>query len=317
MRAVRCREGRIEVADVAAPTGEGVRVRVRSAGICGSDLHMIDGGWPLADTPGHEIAGELADGRAVAIEPIVACGVCAACQRGEYNLCPTQLADFIGIGRNGGMAEELVVPSSCLVMLAPGVSAADACLVEPLAVAVHGLRMAQVGPGKRVAVIGGGSIGLCAVAAAGATGAEVSLAARYDAQLSAGERLGARALDPAALDALFDVVVDCAGSASALEQACQIARPGADLVLLASYWDGFSPPGMALSTKEIRILPSFMYRRYPDGGRDVDAAAALLATRPEIARILITHRLPLDAAAEAFAIARDRQSGAIKVVLSP
>jgi threonine dehydrogenase-like Zn-dependent dehydrogenase len=272
---------------------------------------MLDGGWPMAGTPGHEIAGELDDGRAVAVEPVIGCGECDSCRSGETNLCATQLERFVGIGRDGGMAEELLVPDACLVPLPEGVSPTDACLVEPLAVAVHGLRKASIRSGQRVAVVGGGSIGLCAVAAA-PPGVEVALVARHDAQRAAGERLGA-----SELSGHYDVVVDCAGTQSALELACGIARPGASLVLLASYWDGFAPPGMLLCTKEIKILPSFMYRRYEDGDRDVDAAARLLAERPEIASTLITHRFPLDAAAEAFEIARDRGSGAIKVVLSP
>jgi threonine dehydrogenase-like Zn-dependent dehydrogenase len=313
VRAVRCHQGTIRVEEVPAPLskdGDGIRVRVRSAGICGSDLHMIDAGFPMLRTPGHEIAGELADGTGVAIEPIVACGECEECARGRYNLCPTQLQAFIGIGRDGGMAEELVVPERCLVRLAPGVPVADACLVEPLAVAIHGLRKLSFDGSQRVAVIGGGTIGLCALAAALERGAEVGLRARHDVQLAAGSRLGAREVAGS-----YDVVIDCAGTAGALEEACRICRPGGTLLLLASYWDGFEPPGMLLCMKEIAVVPSFMYAR-ADEGRDVDAAAALLRARPEIAAALITHRLPLEAAAEAFALARDRKR-AIKVVLSP
>ena len=72
---------------------------------------------------------------------------------------------MVGIGRDGGMAEEVLVPARSLVVLTPGLSVADACLVEPLAVAVHGIRRAGVGAGDRVLVIGGGAIGLCAVLA--------------------------------------------------------------------------------------------------------------------------------------------------------
>jgi threonine dehydrogenase-like Zn-dependent dehydrogenase len=311
MRAVRCHAGRISVEDVATPTGDGIRVRVRSAGICGSDLHMIDGGWAIASTPGHEIAGELPDGTAVAIEPLIGCGECAECLRGDYNLCPTQLQRFLGIALPGGMQEELVVPEHCIIPLDEAVRVEDASLVEPLAVAVHGLRMAGLVPSMRVAVIGGGAIGQCAIAAITHVGAEVSLHARHDAQRAAGERLGATEIE-----GHYDLVVDCAGSKSGLETACNIVRPGGTMALLASYWDGFEPPGMALSMKEIRIVPSFMYGRSADG-RDVDAAAVVLASNPEIPRAIITHRLPLDAAVEAFALARDRKSGVIKVVLSP
>lgn len=272
---------------------------------------MIDGGWPIAAPPGHEIAGVLDDGTEVAIEPIVGCGTCAPCLRGDYNLCPTQLERFIGIGTAGGMGEELIVPQHCIVPLPKGVRVEDASLVEPLAVAVHGLRLAGFTQEMRVAVVGGGAIGQCAVAAVAHVGAEVALHARHDAQRAAGERLGAREVEGD-----YDLVIDCAGTASALELACKIARPGAQMVLLASYWDGFAPPGMAITAKEIRIVPSFMYGRGPDG-RDVDAAATVLGANAKIPEAIITHRLPLDAAREAFDLARDRKSGAIKVVLLP
>jgi 2-desacetyl-2-hydroxyethyl bacteriochlorophyllide A dehydrogenase len=295
--------------EVPTPRHEGVRVRIRSAGICGSDLHMVDSAFAPKITLGHEMAGELADGTPVAIEPIAACQTCDCCRRGDYNLCRKGPTTVIGVGLDGGMADEIVVPERCLSPLAAGVSLADASLVEPLAVAVHGIRRAGVGPGARVAVIGGGSIGLCAVAAAHAAGAEVALEARHDAQREAGERLGARAFAGE-----YDVVVDSAGSSSALEKAVGAARPGGTLLLLGTYWSGMQMPGVPLCMKEIRVLPSSMYAR--DGMvRDFDVAAGLLAARPAIADALITHRFSLDEAVQAFATARNRAAGAIKVVL--
>ena len=274
---------------------------------------MIDAGYPMRAIPGHEIAGKLQDDTAVAVEPVIGCGHCECCLRGEYNLCPSQIERFLGIGQDGGMAEEIVVPESCLVALPRGVVAEDACLVEPLAVAVHGLRKAGLQDSQQVAVIGGGTIGQCAVAASSYVGASVALGARHDAQLAAGERLGAGKVDDSGC---YDLVVDCAGTQGALEEACRICRPGGTLLLLSAYWAGFEPPGMTLCMKEIRVVPSFMYARF-EGGRDVETAASVLAARPEIAETVITHRLPLDAAAEAFEVARDRKSGSIKVVLTP
>jgi len=319
MRAVRCSERGVQVVELPAPEGEGVRVRVASAGICGSDLHMLDGGLALGRTLGHEIAGVLPDGRNVAIEPVDPCGRCDPCSAGDYNLCERGASMLLGVGRDGGMADEVVAPARSLVTLPAGVTARDACLVEPLAVAAHGLRLAaQVsGPG-RLAVVGGGSIGLCAVAMARAGGAEVGLVARHAHQREAGRRLGAR--EP---EGRYDLVVDAAGSASALERALELCRPGATLLLLATYWEGkLTLPSFQVTLNEIRIVPSSMYSVASAAGaggeyRDVDAAAAALAGDPRIAETLITHRFPLDAAAEAFEVARQRESGAIKVVLEP
>jgi threonine dehydrogenase-like Zn-dependent dehydrogenase len=310
LRAVRCSGGSVEVVEVPAPRGDGVRVRIRSAGICGSDLHLVER-FPPTATLGHEMAGITSDGTPVAIEPIVPCGACPACAAGDYNRCAQGPGIVMGTGRDGGMADEVLVPERCLVPLPAGVAPADACLVEPLAVAVHGMRRAHVSGGARVAVIGGGSIGLCAVAVASHAGAEVALEARHDAQRAAGERLGA-----VAAAGSYDLVVDAAGTRSALARAALLARPGGTLLLLATYWGGLELPGFAVCLKEVAVVPASMYAR--DGAsRDVEVAAAILAARPAIAQALVTHRFPLDAAREAFAAAGDRAGGAIKVVLEP
>jgi threonine dehydrogenase-like Zn-dependent dehydrogenase len=218
---------------------------------------------------------------------------------------------IFGIMRDGGMADELIVPPRCIVPLPNGVAARDASLVEPLAVAVHGFRMIGLRGGQRVAVVGGGSIGLCAVAAARFAGAEVGLEARYDRQREAGERLGAKPIEGE-----YDVVVECAGSESAVQRMCELARPGATIILLSSYWGPLALPGFLVMLKELRLQPSSMYGRHSTG-RDSEAAAALLGANREIPGAIITHRLPLAAAREAFDIARDRKAGAIKVVLEP
>ncbi len=313
MRAVRVENGEVSVYDVPAKRGPGVRVSVSSAGICGSDLHVIaskDLGRPFV-TLGHEVAGTTDDGTPVAIEPLAPCGVCDACRRGEYNLCADSSAMIFGIGLDGGMADEMWVPERCLVPLPSGVELRDASLVEPLAVLVHSFRRAQVRPDQRVAVIGGGTIGLCAVAVAVALGCEVGLAARHDGQRAAGERLGATEISGE-----YDLVIEAAGSESALATAVDIARPSAQVAIPGIYWGPVALPGLAMCFKQVSLCPTTLYGRHA-AGRDVDNAAALLARTPELARAIITHRFPLDAAAEAFAAAADRASGAIKVVLEP
>lgn len=311
MRAVRCSGGAVEVVEVPPPTGEGVRVRIRSAGICGSDLHLVQGGFPIAATLGHEMAGIAPDGTPVAIEPLAPCGTCDACRRGDYNLCALGPSIVFGTARDGGMADELCVPERCLVRLPDGVTPADACLVEPIAVAVHGMRRAGLRPDLRVAVVGGGSIGLCAVAVASHAGAEVALVARHDAQREAGARLGAGEASFG-----YDLVVDAAGTRSALSRAVELARPGGALLLLATYWEGLELPGLPLCLKEVDVIPASMYGRH-GATRDVDVAAGVLAALPDLPATLVTHRFPLDAASEAFRTAADRRSGAIKVVLEP
>lgn len=315
MRAVRVIGGRPSVVDVARPSGEGVVVDVRSAGICGSDLHLLPLLSEVPVTLGHEFAGVLDDGRPVAVEPMAPCRRCGACRRGNYHLCEQGSTTItLGVGLDGGMAERCLVPAEAIVPLPAGLEPDDACLVEPLAVAVHGVRRGRLRGEERVAVVGGGSIGLCSIVAALATGAEVSLECRYDHQRAAGGRLGARDLAPDAGG--FDLVIEAAGTESALARAVHLARPGGRVVVVGTYWDSVVLPGLELGLKEVSIVPAITYNRR-GGARDVDIAAALLATRPEIAATLVTHRFPLDAAPEAFATAADRTTGAIKVVLDP
>ncbi len=311
MRAVRCPEGIPTVVDVPEPTGDGVLVTVASAGICGSDLHLLS--FSLPATFGHEFAGTLADGTPVAVEPIDPCHVCDACIDGNTQLCVRGPSMRFGVGRDGGMAEKVLVPTSSIARLPVGVEASNGCLVEPLAVAVHGVRRGNIRGSHRVAVIGGGTIGQTALVVAQQTGAKVDLSARHDRQIEAATRLGAGSLDGNG----YDVVIEAAGTASALAEAADRCRPGGTIVLLGSYWDGtVEMPGMAIGMKELTLVPAVMYGR-SGPSRDVDVAATILAQRPELSDIIVTHRFPLDAAAEAFVVAADRSAGAIKVVLEP
>jgi threonine dehydrogenase-like Zn-dependent dehydrogenase len=205
-----------------------------------------------------------------------------------------------------------MVPVTSIARLPGSVALRDACLVEPLAVAVHGVRQGRIGPAERVAVVGGGSIGLLAVIAVQAAGAAVDLEARHDSQREAAGRLGA-----APVSGHYDVVIEAAGTESALARSVELCRPGGRVVLLGTYWDGgVVMPGMEISMKEVELVPASMYSR-SGPSRDFDVAVAIMAGRPAIGATLITHRFPLDAAAEAFSVASNRAAGAIKVVLEP
>jgi 2-desacetyl-2-hydroxyethyl bacteriochlorophyllide A dehydrogenase len=312
MRAVRNTESGIEVAQVPSPDTDGdqVRVRVRASGICGSDLHLISWG-PMPVTLGHEIAGHLDDGTPVAIWPLIPCGRCDRCAVGEVTQCRQAVTRSIGIGRDGGMADEMVVAQSSVVPLPDGLDVADASLVEPIACSLHALRRAGLRGDERVAVVGAGMIGLAAALVARAEGCPVDVAARHDAQRAAAQRIGA-GTEP---DGEYDLVVDAAGTDSALQTCFDLLRPGGTVALVASYWEPVTFPQF-FSIKEPVVVGSNMHG-HDETGRDMDAAARVLARSPEAATALITHRFPLDDAAHAFAVAADRAAGAIKVVLEP
>jgi threonine dehydrogenase-like Zn-dependent dehydrogenase len=209
------------------------------------------------------------------------------------------------------LADRVAVPPDCLVPLPEGLAVADASLVEPLAVSWHALRMVSAVPGERVLVVGGGSVGLLAVAAARAMGLEVDLVARHDHQRAAGERLGA-----GAPRGRYEVVVEAAGTDSALADCVQRAEVGGRIAMVGVAQGDRRLPGIPFTMNELSMVGCNCYDNR--GGRHEFAeAAAALAADPEIAAAVITHRFPLAEAADAFRVAADRASGAIKVLLQP
>lgn len=315
MRALRLRDAELALLEIPArdPGADEVRIRVRSSGICGSDLHAIEHpSMAMPHTLGHEVAGLLDDGTPVAVWPVTACGACDRCAAREPQQCRGALWNIYGYGRDGGMADAMVIERGGIVLLPAGLDVRDACLVEPVACSVHGARRARLEAGQRVAVIGGGTIGLSFCAVARDAGCPVFLEARHPHQQRAGEALGARI----GARGEHDLVVDAAGTPAALVRALELCRPGATLLLLASYPDGLALPPHAFAMNEIALIPAAAHGLGRED-RDVDEAARLLARVPALAASLITHRFPLADAVHAFRVASDRRSGAIKVVLEP
>jgi 2-desacetyl-2-hydroxyethyl bacteriochlorophyllide A dehydrogenase len=302
----------VVVEDVPEAPGIGELIEVRSASICSSDLMYI--GFGLTRVLGHEVAGVLADGTAVAVEAMYGCGECPQCVAGRYNLCPTHVQRALGVTLDGGMAERYRAPAERLIRLPAGLDPDDAAVVEPAAVSWHALRIAGTAPGHRVAVVGAGGLGLLAAAGARRQGAaEVGVEARHPHQAEAAERLGAQVGTTGA----YDVVVDAAGTEQSLARCAEIVAPGGAVVVVGVHTgETLSVPWRPLFHKEVRLIPSLGYCAH-GGGRDIDDAAAMLADDPEILATVITHRFPLEDAPEAFRVAADKSSGAIRVVLQP
>ena len=309
MKVARIVDGAPVVEEAPAPPRDHVRVKVEAVGICGSDLHLIAHGLAEGRVLGHEIGGRLDDGTGVSLEPSWSCGACDYCREGTRHRCAE--AQIIGIMVDGGMAEYVGVPAEALVALPPGVDVKDASLVENLGIAVHGLNRARLRATDRVAVVGAGAIGLATVAALRQNGFEVAIAARHDHQAAAAERLGASV----GLGDGYDVVFDAVGSTGSLRDSIRRCRPEGRVVVEGSFWDPVELD-MTILMQEIELIPASMYGRTPSG-RELDGAASLLAELPELGETLISHRFPLDGAAEAFDAARERSSGAIKVVVEP
>ena len=190
MKAVRGAEGGVDVVEVEEPPGTGELLEMRSTSVCASDLLYIRLGSRMI--LGHELAGIREDGTEVVVEALYGCMECAQCLRGAYNLCPTHGERALGVTADGGMAEQFRAPAERLIPLPPGLELRDAAIVEPASVSWHAVRLAGAGPGKRVAVVGAGALGLLAAAGARRMGVEdVAIEARHPHQREVGERLGA------------------------------------------------------------------------------------------------------------------------------
>ncbi len=307
MRAIQVIDSKPELVHLDEPSGHGVRVRVEASSICGSDLHMMERGIVEGRVLGHEFAGTTPDGTAVAVEPIRSCGECSPCADGYPVHCQVEGA-ILGVFTDGGMAEVVNVPAERLVPLPTGLDVSRATLVEPLAVALHGLNRARVREGDRVLVVGAGPIGLAAGAALHGRGIAYDIVARHEHQKQSAEALGGN------IDCGdgYDVVLDAVGSTQSLLDATNRAKPMGRIGLLGSFWQP-AQLGFEFCAKEVELIVSSMYR-CSSPGRDFEEAGALLAANPAIADALVTHRFPLEACSEAFATAADRAAGAIKVV---
>jgi threonine dehydrogenase-like Zn-dependent dehydrogenase len=306
VRAVRCTAGGVETVTVPAPEGPGLRLRVTSAGICGSDLHAVRSG-PLPFVLGHEFGGRLDDGRLVAVHPMVPCGTCAACERGAEQLCPETRRTFYGGSRDGGLSELVLVDPRCIVPVPAEVDEKAVALVEPTAVAAHAVERVAPSAGERALVLGAGSIGLLCAAVLLDRGVSVDIAARHPHQAAAARAVGANV----EIGRDYSLVMDAAGTADSAKESVRCTEPGGRIGLVALPWQAL-PYGMGLVLKEISVIPAAFSTH-----KDFVAAADLLGRCPELVEALVTHRFALDDAAEAFRVAGDRSGGAIKVHLHP
>ena len=260
---------------------------------------------PLPVTMGHEIAGVLDDGSVVAVDPAGPCGECDQCAIGDYHLCRRSADGVLGIGRDGGMSDRMRrVTAGDRPARRRGRGRATRASSSRSRWRSTGLRLAGVGGGMRVAVVGAGSIGLAAVAATRATGCEVALerASRRPARRRRTARRGR--CRPVSTTSSSRPRAPRARSPAAAE----LCRPSGTVLFLSTHWTPVPIPGMASAMKELAFRWSFMYGTHA-GTRDLDSRPPLLAHDPEIAATLITHRFPLDDAAEAFRVAADRSVG--------
>lgn len=311
------------------PDAGQVVVKVGRCGICGSDLHMTEDaayGCKHGDVLGHEFAGEVVDlgreveglkrGDLVSVIPLMSCGDCEHCRKGEVQWC-----ERFGL-QGGGYAEfALTRPNQC-VKLPGGVSFADGAIVEPLAVALHGVNLAGLKAGDTVLVLGAGPIGLAVAFWArrmGAARVAVQDIAEFQRQRALDMGADLFVVDPAdpvgsaerALGGRADVLFECVGIPGLIDQAVRQVRNRGTILLLGLCTRPDTFNSFAMLQKEARLVTSAFFTR-----QEYEAALDALNAGAIEPRLLVTDTISLAETPEVFESLKQR-SGQCKVLIAP
>lgn len=341
MKAVRLhgpRDMRMDEIETPTPKQGEALIRVRAVGVCGSDVHFYkDGGMDGTNLNypfilGHEFAGEIAAlgpetvgpsvGTRVAVDPAIPCGRCETCLDGNINCCRD--VRFPASPPIQGVLSEFVVhPAHLCEPLPDSLSFADGALLEPLGVAIHALTLARIKPGNTVAVLGAGPIGLLAIQLALASDAHsVYVSEPIEARRTMAESAGASAVcDPAHVDPVawlheqtrgrgVDVIIEAAWGDETVAHAVGMAKPAGRVVLVGISSHGITSfPAAPARRKGLTILVSRrMQSVYP-------RAIALVEQGIIDVRTLVTHRFPLERAADAFSLVAALSDGVGKAMI--
>lgn len=317
-------EGGLEIEDrpVPEPGPNEVLVAPRLVGICGSDLHYYKegriGDWRVLEPHvlGHEFSAVVEKvgpdtetvpvGTPVAVEPIVPCRECDACERGIYNLCAS--FGFTGSPHtDGALQESVVVPARGLHPLPPDMPFEMGALVEPTSIAVHAVRRSGLQPGETVTIIGAGPIGLLILAVCRAYAAEAVYVTDVDpGRLQIAQALGAtatvdvRGMEPDEIRQSTDrhgtdITFEAVGSPTTLETAMHLVRPGGRVIAVGVNIAERIPFNLMLAqSKETTVIPIYL-------GRDAfGEAIELLASQRIDGKRIVSNRFPLEKAAQAM-----------------
>ena len=335
---------RVETAPDPVPGPGEVLVRVRAAGVCGSDLHRYrrkDDHQTEPSMTGHELAGDiaavgpgvmgLAVGQRVGVEPrhLVSCGHCRWCLRGDTELCPEVGMEDGRHVQSTGFAEYSLEPAENCYPLPDMLPYDTAAILDVYAVAVHALHRVPVGPMDTVVVFGAGAVGLAVVQVARTLGAGRVIAVdTWDAPLAAARQLGCDAvINSTEADVVAavrdltggqgaDVVFEAVGGrAPTFAAALDVVARGGRVGVIGMFSDVQTLDPRPLMRKELNLHWIWSYGLWC-GVPEFQIALDMLVSGKIDTAPLITHRFPLDRIADAFAAADDkRASGAIKVLI--
>lgn len=341
------RPGKCEIKELEVPrcTPDDILVKVKAAGVCKSDLEVLDGARPepyvrYPIVLGHEYSGVIDDcgsnvkrfmpGDRVVVRPLFYCGRCKNCLRGQTNMCKEiqgSLHKEVGFTLNGGFSEYSIVPESMVYKIPDSVSFEIASLVEPIACVWSGIVRSRVMPGDTVAVIGSGPIGLLAVLFFQFyQPRKIILIGRREERNDLGRKMGAthtvnvsnnnpvEAMRNITGEEGPDIVFEAAGNIEAVKLAFQLVRRGGTIVLEGIVGGGHT---IRLESdlfvfKDIRIEGIFGYTT-----QTFYKALNLLERKSTILETFITHTFSLQDFRAAFDTVSERREGANKVLIKP
>ena len=293
-------------------TGEAL-VRVRTAGICGTDLELLKGYYPFEGIPGHEFVGEIATavgappriGQRVVGEINAACGRCCYCQSAQPTHCAHRTV--LGIkNRHGAFAEYLTLPLTNLIPVSDAVSDDQAVFVEPLAAALQIQQQVAIHPADRVLIVGAGRLGLLIAQVLRLTGCELHVLARHRRRQSLLAALGIAWITEEQLRShTFDRVIEATGSPGGFELARRALRPRGTLILKSTYQGDNAIDLSSIVVDELTIVGSRCGPFVP--------ALRLLEARLVDTAALIDARFALEEGTRAFQSAA--RPGALKMLL--
>lgn len=308
----------IERSHAGPPKPGDVRLRLATASLCGTDLHYYrhfqNAGFQLQRpvTLGHEGCAYVLDPNGsdfeeeqlVALNPIINCGVCEFCLAGEENLCTAKR--FPGSATtvphiDGFFQAEFDFPARCCRKAPAGTKPEHLTFAEPLACAMHAVKISAAAPGKRVLVTGCGPMGLLAIVAAQAAGADVDATDVRPEAVETARLLGIGTGFVAPQDAIpavsYDAVIEASGSPHAFNQALEAVRRKGKVAILSTIQPSATPINLhRIMLKEIAVSGSFQFNR------EFDEAIALIASGKIDLDKLIAARFPLSATADALAM---------------
>lgn len=338
---------RLEVVDVPMPrpSADEVLVRVEACGICGSDVHGYDGSTGRRIPPlimGHEAAGtvvaagssaaSLKEGDRITFDSTVYCGECEYCRRGDVNLCDRR--QVLGVStpdyrRAGAFADFVVVPSRIVHALPPDLSFEHAAMIEPLAVAVHAVRISEVRPNATALVVGAGMIGLLVLqalreeASAAGTSVTVFVVDIDDSRLELARQLGAsETINAKTANAVaevlrltaghgVDVALEAVGSTITIKNAVESVRKGGTVTLIGNVSPTAEIPLQIVVSRQLRLQGSAASSgEYPD-------CIDMLARGAIDVKPLISMVAPLEEGPQWFERLHAREANLMKVILTP